>query len=66
MKWEDHRESSNIEDRRSSSNYGSRGRSGNMLALLPIVKMLLGSKIGRIVINWNCLVLQWTQYVLKT
>lgn len=50
MKWEDHRESSNIEDRRSSSNYGSRGRSGNMLALLPIVKMLLGSKIGRIVL----------------
>lgn len=50
MKWEDHRESSNIEDRRSSSNYGSRGRGGNMMALLPIAKMLLGSKIGRVVL----------------
>ncbi len=50
MKWEDNRESSNIEDRRSSSNYGSRGRSGNMMALLPIAKMLLGTKIGRIVL----------------
>lgn len=50
MKWEDHRESSNIEDRRSSSNYGSRRRGGNMMALLPIAKMLLGTKIGRIVL----------------
>ncbi len=50
MKWEDNRESSNIEDRRNSSNYGSRGRGGNMMALLPIAKMLLGTKIGRIVL----------------
>ncbi len=50
MKWEDNRESSNIEDRRSSSNYGSSSRSGNMAMLLPIIKMLLGTKIGRIVL----------------
>ena len=50
MKWEDNRESSNIEDRRSSSNYGSSRKSGNMMALLPIAKMLLGTKIGRIVL----------------
>lgn len=50
MKWEDNRESSNIEDRRSSSSYGSKGRSGNMMALLPIAKMLIGTKIGRIVL----------------
>jgi len=50
MKWEDNRESSNIEDRRNSSNYGSRGRGSNMIALLPIAKMLLGTKIGRIVL----------------
>jgi len=50
MKWEDNRESSNIEDRRNSSNYGSRGRGGNMMALLPIAKMLLGTKIGRIIL----------------
>ncbi len=51
MKWEDNRESSNIEDRRNSSSYGSRGGSaGNMAMLLPIIKMLLGTKIGRIVL----------------
>ena len=50
MKWEDNRESSNIEDRRNSTSYGSKGRSGNMMALLPIAKMLLGTKIGRIVL----------------
>lgn len=50
MKWEDNRESSNIEDRRSSSNYGRSTRGGNMMALLPIAKMLLGTKIGRIVL----------------
>ncbi len=50
MKWEDNRESSNIEDRRSSSNYGRSTRGGNMMALLPIIKMLLGTKIGRVVL----------------
>lgn len=50
MKWEDNRESSNIEDRRNSSNYGNSTRGGNMMALLPIAKMLLGTKIGRIVL----------------
>lgn len=50
MKWENNRESSNIEDRRSSSGYGSRSSTGNMAMLLPIIKMLLGTKIGRIVL----------------
>lgn len=50
MKWEDNRESSNIEDRRNSSNYGNSTRGGSMMALLPIAKMLLGTKIGRIVL----------------
>ena len=50
MKWENNRESSNIEDRRSSSNYGRKRSNGNMMALLPIAKMLLGTKIGRIVL----------------
>ncbi|PLY05318.1 MAG: hypothetical protein C0625_14925 [Arcobacter sp.] len=50
MKWENNRESSNIEDRRNSSTYGSKNRGGNMMALLPIAKMLLGTKIGRIVL----------------
>ena len=50
MKWKNNRESSNIEDRRSSSNYGTKGRGSNLMALLPIAKMLLGTKIGRIVL----------------
>lgn len=51
MKWDDDKQSSNIEDRRSSSSYGNNKRSGSMMALLPIVKMLLGTKIGRIVLG---------------
>ena len=51
MKWKNNRESSNIEDRRSSSNYGTKGRGSNLMALLPIAKMLLGTKIGRIVLG---------------
>jgi uncharacterized protein len=51
VKWEDNRKSSNVEDKRSdsSSNFGSNQNSSIMM-LLPIVKMLLGTKIGRIVL----------------
>lgn len=50
MKWEDNRESSNIEDRRNQSSYGSKSRGSNMVALLPVIKMLLGTKLGRIIL----------------
>ncbi len=52
MKWENNRRSSNVEDKRSQSgvNLGE-GRGGNSMALLlPVVKMLIGTKIGRIVL----------------
>ena len=51
MKWEDNRRSSNVEDRRneSPSNFGSK-QNNSMMMLLPIVKMLIGTKIGRIVL----------------
>ncbi|MAD42619.1 MAG: hypothetical protein CL623_09540 [Arcobacter sp.] len=51
MKWEDNRRSSNIEDKRGESgmNFGSNQR-GSMMMLLPIIKMLIGTKIGRIVL----------------
>jgi predicted metalloprotease len=52
MKWEDNRRSSNIEDKRSESgmNFGSKQR-GSMMMLLPIIKMLIGTKIGRIILG---------------
>ncbi|NCB12215.1 MAG: hypothetical protein EOM78_11360, partial [Erysipelotrichia bacterium] len=51
MKWENNRRSSNIEDKRneSPSNFGS-NQNNSMMMLVPIVKMLLGTKIGRIVL----------------
>ena len=52
MKWEDNRRSSNMEDRRNESggmNFGS-NQKGSMMMLVPIVKMLIGTKIGRIVL----------------
>lgn len=52
MKWEDNRRSSNIEDRRdeSSMNFGSKTSGSSMAMLLPIIKMLIGTKIGRIIL----------------
>jgi predicted metalloprotease len=53
MKWEDNRRSSNVEDKRSSSesmNFGSK-KKGSMMMLVPIVKMLIGTKIGRIILG---------------
>lgn len=51
MKWEDNRRSSNMEDKRGESgmNFGS-NQKGSMMMLLPIIKMLIGTKIGRIVL----------------
>ncbi|MBE3021826.1 neutral zinc metallopeptidase [Campylobacter sp. RM13119] len=47
MKWQDSRQSSNVEDRRSNSQVSSAGSFG---ALVPIIRFLMGSKIGRIVL----------------
>ncbi|CAD7289054.1 hypothetical protein LMG7974_01310 [Campylobacter majalis] len=47
MRWRDSRRSSNIEDRRSGGGFGS-GRIGS---LLPIIRFLLGSNIGRVVLG---------------
>lgn len=51
MKWEDNRRSSNIEDKRneSPSNFGS-NQNSSMMMLLPVIKMLIGTKIGRIIL----------------
>jgi uncharacterized protein len=51
MKWENNRKSSNIEDKRneSSSNLGS-NQNNSIMILLPIIKMLIGTKIGRIIL----------------
>lgn len=51
MKWEDNRKSSNVEDRRneSPSNFGL-NQNNSILAFLPIIKMLIGTKIGRIIL----------------
>lgn len=51
MKWENNRRSSNIEDKRgeSGSNFGSR-QNNSLMMLLPVIKMLIGTKIGRIIL----------------
>lgn len=51
MKWEDNRRSSNIEDRRDETqSFGSRTNAGSILSLLPIIKTLLGTTIGRVIL----------------
>lgn len=50
MKWEDLRRSSNIEDLRASSSANRFNGRGNMRLLFPMVKFLLTTKIGRIVL----------------
>ena len=47
MKWQDGRRSSNVEDDRASS---MRTSPGSLGMLIPIIRFLLGSKIGRIVL----------------
>ncbi|MCV6615662.1 MAG: neutral zinc metallopeptidase [Cellvibrionaceae bacterium] len=49
MKWQNSRRSSNVEDRRNEA--GAQGfGSARGLPLIPIVRMLIGTKIGRIVL----------------
>ncbi len=50
MKWEDLRRSGNIEDMRSRGPVRGVGGRGGMRLLFPLAKMLIGSKIGRIVL----------------
>ena len=51
MKWEDNRRSSNIEDRRDESqSFGSRTIGGSILTLIPIIRTLLGTTFGRIIL----------------
>ncbi|WP_198304371.1 neutral zinc metallopeptidase [Arcobacter vandammei] len=51
MKWEDNRRSSNIEDRRNESqSFGSRTSGGSIVSLLPIIKSLIGTTFGRIIL----------------
>ncbi|WP_148570439.1 KPN_02809 family neutral zinc metallopeptidase [Aliarcobacter cryaerophilus] len=51
MKWEDNRRSSNVEDRRGETqNFGSRTSGSSMVPLLPLIKALLGTKIGRVIL----------------
>jgi len=49
MKWDDLRRSTNIEDMRSSSG-GRAAARGSMRMIWPIAQMLIGTKIGRIVL----------------
>lgn len=52
MKWKNSRQSSNIEDRqRSSFSSGGRTSRGSMGALIPIVKFLIKTTIGRVVLG---------------
>ena len=51
MKWENNRRSSNIEDRRGESqSFGGSSRGSSIVSLLPLIKSLLGTKIGRIIL----------------
>ncbi|MBB6520328.1 KPN_02809 family neutral zinc metallopeptidase [Pseudoteredinibacter isoporae] len=50
MKWRNSRRSSNVDDQRSNSpaRFGGGGR--GMASFLPIIRMLIGTKVGRIVL----------------
>ena len=51
MRWENNRRSSNIEDRRGESqNFGNSSRGSSIISLLPLIKALLGTKIGRVIL----------------
>lgn len=50
MRWEDERQSSNIEDRRHQSSRRAGFSGGSIGALIPIARFLLRSNIGRIVL----------------
>lgn len=50
MKWEDQRQSSNVDDRRMDSGRRAGFSSGGLAAAVPIARFLLRSKVGRIVL----------------
>ena len=51
MRWENNRRSSNIEDRRGEpQSFGNSSRGSSIVSLLPLIKSLLGTKIGRIIL----------------
>lgn len=53
MRWRNNRRSSNVEDRRNQDdgiNLGASNSRGSMMMLLPMIKMLIGTKIGRIIL----------------
>ena len=51
MKWERNRKSTNIEDRRNDSpqRFGS-NQNNSIMMIIPIIKMLIGTKFGRIIL----------------
>lgn len=52
MRWRKNRRSSNIEDRRSQGGVGfGSNKKGSMMMLVPIVRMLIGTSIGRIILG---------------
>lgn len=50
MKWENHRQSKNIEDRRFESQKAGISNSTNLLQFLPLAKKLMGTKFGPILL----------------
>ncbi len=50
MKWEDQRQSSNIDDRRMQRGSGFKSRNINLNLAIPIVRFLLKSTIGKVVL----------------
>lgn len=50
MRWEDERQSSNIEDRRHQSSRRAGFSGGSIGALIPVARFLLRSNVGRIVL----------------
>ncbi len=50
MKWEDERQSSNVDDRRMDTNSKVHLSSNSLAVAIPIIRFLLKSKIGRIVL----------------
>lgn len=51
MRWKNSRRSSNLEDKRSQSFSSAGSNRGSMMALLPIAKMLIKTKIGRVILG---------------
>ncbi len=50
MKWRNSRRSSNVDDQRNNSSVGFGGGGRGIASFLPIIRMLIGTKVGRIVL----------------